>query len=58
VTEQQKHRFDLLKEAYVGARYKQDYVITKEELEYLAVRVCKLQELTKRICEEKIEKMA
>jgi uncharacterized protein len=56
-TEQQKHRFDLLKEAYIGARYKRDYVITKEELEYLATRVRKLQELTKRICEEKIAGM-
>lgn len=57
-TEQQKRRFDLLKEAYIGARYKRNYVITKEELEYLASRVRKLQEMTKRICEEKIAGMA
>ena len=35
-TEQQKHCFDLLKNAYIDARYKRDYTITKEELEYLA----------------------
>jgi uncharacterized protein len=57
-TEQQKHCFDLLKNAYIDARYKRDYVITKEELEYLASRVRKLQELTKQICEEKIAGMA
>jgi hypothetical protein len=33
-------------------------IATKEELEYLAGRVRKLQELTKRICEEKIASMA
>ena len=55
VTEQQKHCFELLKKAYIDARYKRDYVITREELEYLSARVRKLQELTKRICEEKIE---
>ena len=57
-TEEQQHRFDLLKKAYIDARYKRDYVITKEELEYLASRVRRLQELTKRICEEKIASMA
>ncbi len=56
--EQQRRRFDLLKKAYIDARYKRDYVITKEELEYLAARVRKLQELTKRVCEEKIAGMA
>ncbi len=51
---EQKRCFDLLKNAYIDARYKRDYKISKEELEYLAARVRKLQELTKRICEEKI----
>jgi HEPN domain-containing protein len=54
----QKRCFELLKNAYIDARYKRDYVITKEELEYLAARVRKLQALTKRICEEKIESLA
>jgi len=57
-TEQQKHCFDLLQQAYIDARYKRDYVNTKDELEYLASRVRKLQELAKRICEEKIAGMA
>ena len=54
-TPEQKRLFELLKKAYIDARYKRNYAITKEELEYLAARVRKLQELTKRICEEKIE---
>lgn len=57
-TPEQKRLFELLKEAYIGARYKDDYVITQKELDYLAARVRKLQELTKRICEEKIAGMA
>lgn len=47
--------FKLLKKAYIDARYKKDYKITKKQLEYLAERVKILQKLTKRICEEKIE---
>ncbi len=57
-TEEQKRCFVLLKKAYIDARYKRGYAITKEELEYLAARVRKLQELTKRICDEKIASMA
>ena len=57
-SEQQKRCFDLLQKAYIDARYKRDYAITKDELEYLAGRVRKLQELTKRICEERIAGMA
>jgi HEPN domain-containing protein len=56
--EQQQRCFDLLKKAYIDARYKPDYTITREELDYLAAKVWKLQELTKRICEEKIVGMA
>ncbi len=56
-TRQQKRRFDLLRRAYIDARYKRDYKITKAELEYLAERVRKLQRLTKKICGEKIASM-
>jgi hypothetical protein len=47
-----------VKKAYLDARYKRDFVITREELEYLTARVRKLQELAKRICEEHIGGMA
>jgi HEPN domain-containing protein/predicted nucleotidyltransferase len=57
-TEEQKRRFELLKKAYIDARYKRDYVITQEELEYLAGRVRKMQEIVKRVCEERIAHLA
>jgi len=39
----------------VEARYNPGYRITKEQLEYLAERVRRLQDLTKRLCEARIE---
>jgi len=54
-TPEQDERFKLLKKAYIDARYKKDYKITKRQLEYLARRVKVLQRLTKKICTEKIE---
>ncbi|MBU4272115.1 MAG: HEPN domain-containing protein [Planctomycetes bacterium] len=56
-TPEQKHLFDLLKRAYIDARYKRDFKITKTELEYLATRVRKLQTLTKKVCRKKIASM-
>jgi hypothetical protein len=57
-TAEQKRRFKLLLKAYIDARYKASYRITKAELEYLAKRVKLLQKLTKEICREKIESFA
>jgi predicted nucleotidyltransferase/HEPN domain-containing protein len=54
-TDEQKKSFDLLKRAYVEARYNPGYKITKEQLEYLAQRVTTLQDLTKKICAARIE---
>ena len=54
-TNEQKKAFNLLRKAYIDARYKDSYEITKEQLEYLAERVRLLQELTKASCEKKIE---
>jgi uncharacterized protein len=54
-TDQEKECFELLRRAYVEARYNPSYKITKEQLEYLAQRVQKLQDLTKKICEARIE---
>jgi predicted transcriptional regulator len=50
--------FTLLKKAYIDARYKKDYKITKKQLEYLAEQVKVLQRLTKKICGKKIESFA
>ena len=57
-TKEQDERFKLLKKAYIDARYKKDYKITKKQLEYLAKRVKILQRLTKKICVAKIESFA
>jgi HEPN domain-containing protein len=54
-TDQEKERFELLRRAYVEARYNPGYKITKEQPEYLAQRVKKLQDLTKKVCEVRIE---
>ena len=51
---EQKYRFKLLKRAYVDARYKKNYKITPEELEYLSACVKKLHERAKILCERKI----
>jgi len=54
-TKEQDEMFKLLKKAYIDARYKKEYKITKKQLEYLAKRVKLLQRLTKKICKEKIQ---
>jgi HEPN domain-containing protein len=54
-TDQEKERFELLRRAYVEARYNPGYQITKEQLDYLAQRVKKLEDLAKKICEARIE---
>lgn len=57
-TDEEKHRFELLKRAYIDARYKMDeYQITKGELDYLAERVKELKELTEKICGERIREV-
>jgi hypothetical protein len=53
-TDEQKECFDLLKRAYIEARYSSAYRITKAQLEYLAERIRKLQRLTQKICQARI----
>jgi HEPN domain-containing protein len=57
-TATQHKAFTLLKKAYIDARYKKNYKITKKQLVYLAERVKKLQKITKTICSDKIESYA
>lgn len=54
-TTREKELFELLRKAYVDARYKKNYSITREELEWLAERVQILQELTEKVCKKKME---
>lgn len=54
-TNVERQRFMLLRKAYVDARYKINYKITKADLDYLAGRVTLLRRLTEELCREKIE---
>lgn len=47
--------FELLRAAYVKARYSPHYTITDEELEWLTNRVVVLQGLVKTVCEARLE---
>jgi len=53
-TDEQKECFELLRKAYIDARYSKEYAITKEQLEYLIGRVEKLKGLVEGVCEDKI----
>jgi len=55
-SEEEQKRFELLRKAYLDSRYNmENYEITKDELEWLAEQVKKLQALTEEACKKKIE---
>ena len=56
-TDDRLHRraYNLLREAYVKARYSREFVITDEELAWLGKRVAMLQELVRELCLARIE---
>jgi len=54
-TPEEERLFELLRKAYIDARYNPKYKISKKELDYLAERVQQLQKLTKAICRERID---
>jgi predicted nucleotidyltransferase/HEPN domain-containing protein len=56
-TEEEKRLFDVLVKAYIDSRYKIDYKVVMEELQWLESRVIKLKELTEVLCLEHIEKL-
>ncbi|MGH1487646.1 MAG: HEPN domain-containing protein [Cellvibrionaceae bacterium] len=49
-----RRAFQLLKKAYIEARYSEHYSISEEELNWLAGEVEKLQKAVERLCKEKI----
>jgi len=53
----EKDNFDLLKRAYVEARYNENYSIAKEQLEYLTSRVELLDKVVREVCLEKIKSL-
>ncbi|QXT35380.1 nucleotidyltransferase and HEPN domain-containing protein [Sphingomonas sanguinis] len=46
--------FELLRQAYVNARYSAHYKVTPAELEWLAERVERLQQIVKETCEKRL----
>ncbi len=46
--------FELLRQAYVNARYSPHYEISDEELRWIAARVADLQALVKAVCERRL----
>jgi len=57
-TPEEKRLFELIKAAYVNGRYDPDFVVTKEDIDALVPKVELLRDITKRICEEKIQEYA
>jgi uncharacterized protein len=54
-TPEEERLFILLKKAYIDSRYKLDYSVSREDLEYLSECVTRLRNLTEIACKEKIE---
>ncbi len=54
-TPEEKRLFSLLKAAYVDARYNPHFVVTKEDIDALVPKVELLQDITERICEQRIQ---
>ncbi|MFT4224311.1 HEPN domain-containing protein [Dysgonomonas sp.] len=54
-TDEEKRLFKILKIAYIEARYNPKFIVTKEDIEVLLPKVELLRDITKRICEQKIE---
>lgn len=54
-TDEEKRLFDLLKSAYVEARYNPEFVVTSEDIDALLIKVERLREVTEQICKSRIE---
>jgi len=54
-TDEEKHLFDLLRRAYVDARYSKSYNISAKELKVIAERIEQLKSITEEVCALKIE---
>jgi HEPN domain-containing protein len=54
-TTEEKRLFELVKAAYVEARYNPKFIVTKEDIDSLVPMINQLFELVKRICERRIK---
>ncbi|MCR5869503.1 HEPN domain-containing protein [Sphingomonas sp. J344] len=50
-----RRRFELLKRAYVEARYSSSYAISSEDLDAIAVAVQRLRDIVETVCRERLE---
>ena len=57
-TKFERRSFELLREAYVKARYSRQYRISEDELAWLSDRIQLLQSLVKQACEVRIQELA
>jgi hypothetical protein len=57
-TKFERRCYELLREAYVKARYSRQYRITDEQLAWLSGRVELLQTIVRQVCEERIATLA
>ncbi|MDL2278268.1 HEPN domain-containing protein [Parabacteroides sp. OttesenSCG-928-G07] len=57
-SEEEKRLFNLIKAAYVEARYNPDFKVTKEDFNALVVKVELLRDITQRICLKRINDYA
>ena len=53
-TDEEKRLFELLRRAYVEARYNSKFVVTREDLDALIPCVLRLKEIVAKVCTEKI----
>lgn len=56
-TKQDRRLFELLKRAYVDARYSEHYTITAEELDWLGARAERLRDLVDKRSRSKIDQL-
>jgi uncharacterized protein len=57
-TKFERRCYELLREAYVKARYSRHYRISDEQLEWLSGRIELLQRIVREVCEERIATLA
>lgn len=53
--EEDKRLFEILKRAYVEARYNPDFVVTQEDIDALFPKVEKLRDVVSEVCKAQIE---
>lgn len=56
-TKLERRRFELLKRAYVEARYSANYEIGREDLEVLGVGVARLRDIVEQVSKERVEEL-